>query len=151
MKQRREDVSGLIPERYKELTVRVYTRQPHLLSRIQLAFRLVLENINNNLIQSGYMLEPESIQEHPDTETLSKVVSELDDIPIADLVHNPFLESPQTLKKVKSATNSTQVSPSKRLIEINHGLSIPENSFQKSLKKIRRSSLSQDIIKKIRQ
>ncbi len=96
------------------------------------------------------MLEPESIQEHPDTETLSKVVSELDEIPIPDSVHNPFLASPQTLKKVKSTSSSQQGSPSKRLIEINHGLSIPDNSFQKSLKKVRKSSLSQDINKKSR-
>ena len=149
--QRREHVSGLIPEHYKEITVRVYTRRPHLMARIQLGFRKVLKRINEN-VESAYVLEPESIQEHPDTESLMQMASQQDDIPIPDTSHNPFLESPQ-VKKIRSAPGSAYGSPSKKLLEINHGLSIPattSTSFQRSLKKVRQASVEAKSAKKSR-
>jgi HD superfamily phosphohydrolase len=150
--QRKEHVSGLIPEHYKELTVRVYTRHKHLSPRVQLAFRKVLFAINDRL--SGYNLEPESIQEHPDTEQLFQAAVQSSEIPIPDIVNNPFLDSPQPKKPLpfsasSSPTKHSMMSPSKRL-EVNHGLSIPDSSFKNSLKKIRDESVGKKSAKRSR-
>jgi HD superfamily phosphohydrolase len=148
--QRKEHVSGLIPEHYKELCVRVYTRQKHLSPLVQLGFRKVLERINDKL--AGFNLEPESIQEHPDTEQLSQVALQSSEIPIPDIEKNPFLNTP---KKLISATSSpskySTSSPSKKLLEINHGLSIPDSSFKNSLNKIRDESVNKKASKRHRQ
>ncbi len=127
-------MSGFIPEHYKELTIRVYSKQPHLTARIQVGFRKLLKQLNAKMESSLYA---ESEEKYPDIPVLSKLAKETAQDPINDYLHNPFLSSPVLPSSAKSRRVSSlfpTISPVKRILEINDGLSIPSSLKNKKPK-----------------
>jgi hypothetical protein len=124
MPLRKEHVSGLIPENYKEITIRIYCRKSHLSARIQFGFRKLLEKINRNLDDEN-LLEAESSQDTNNAGSLKTLANKLESEPITDSSDNPFLKSPvngddtrtipSMFSPAKSPFKSPGKSPSKRL------------------------------------
>ncbi|KAJ3311505.1 SAM domain and HD [Boothiomyces sp. JEL0838] len=132
---KKEQVSGLIPEQYKEIIVRIFSRKASHVQEIQKGFRKVLANLNR-AIEGENMLYAESESNlPPGTPMLAPLICR-DQTPIADSANNPFL-APKTASNNSSRNNS----PQKRLLEISEGHTIKsavENSFTQSLKKVRK-------------
>ena len=141
-------ISGLIPERCKEVNIRVYTREDHLTYRVQHGFRELLKQINSRL-QDLPNLEAESMEQIPDTATLLDTASKAEQRPIADASRNPFLGSP-TLKSSPQRSTYANSSPIRRLLESSEGLSIPNSEIDKRMKKVRDEEFDRDNRKKTR-
>ncbi|KAI8899413.1 hypothetical protein BC833DRAFT_585820 [Globomyces pollinis-pini] len=121
---RKEQVSGLIPEHYKEVTVRVYSRQTNtrFASMIQIAFRTVLQNINAKIESENLQLQPDSYDQYSVEENDLSLSQESSggvqlNTPIADHGKNPFLDSPEIRRPTSVSRNGT---PSKRLLEVTY-------------------------------
>ncbi|KAJ3274536.1 SAM domain and HD [Terramyces sp. JEL0728] len=133
---KKEQVSGLIPEQYKEVIVRIFSRNAAHVQEIQKGFRKVLFDLNH-AIEGENMLYAESESKvAPGTPMLAPLICK-DQTPIADSANNPFL-----VPRSASNNSSRNNSPQKRLLEISEGHTIKapavENAFTQSLKKIRK-------------
>ena len=129
----KNQVSGLIPERCKEVNIRIYTRDQHLTYRVQHGFRQLLAKINLRL-QDLPLLEAESLELIPDSQTLINTAKIAEQGPISDSSQNPFLNSP-TMKT--SPAKSRNSSPMRRLLETNAGVSIPNSALNARMKQAR--------------
>ncbi|KAJ3323988.1 SAM domain and HD [Boothiomyces sp. JEL0866] len=133
---KKEQVSGLIPEQYKEVIVRIFSRKATNVQEIQKGFRKVLANLNR-IIEGENMLYAESEGKAvPGTPMIAPLICK-DQTPIADSANNPFLAP-----KPGSNNSSRNTSPQKRLLETSEVHTIKstpvENSFTQSLKKVRK-------------
>jgi hypothetical protein len=111
----------LIPDHYKEITLRIYCRRPELVAKVQCGFRELLRRINES-IDLENELEAESSQlknaYHQDVKETPKKFQLID-----DSENNPFLNSP------KRMTSGPYKSPVK--LEINETLLIRDEGSPK--------------------
>jgi hypothetical protein len=95
----------MIPEHYKEVTVRLYCRSDYYVPEVQNAFRVILNRINEKINQQDCLLKSDSFL-FPESQDLTP-------------------ESPDfKRRRVVSVSSISNPSPKKRL-EINDALSIP--------------------------
>ncbi|KAJ3370163.1 SAM domain and HD [Kappamyces sp. JEL0680] len=131
----KELVSGFIPQQFKEITVRVYSKQSHLTAKIQMGFRKLLASINAHLGSAPLLAESEDT--YPSIPSLSEAASKIGKKPIVDYVRNPFISSPNIPSSTASRRTSSlfpQLSPTKRLLEVNDALLIPALNNTKKTK-----------------
>ena len=140
-------VSGLIPEKCKEVNIRVYTREAHLTYRVQHGFRELLKAINLRLLDLP-QLEAESLEQIPDSATLVDTAKKAERVPIPDSSRNPFLGSPT--RKSSPLRSVYSGSPVRKLLESNEGLSIPSSEFSKRVKQLREEEKEPKNVKKTR-
>lgn len=135
-------MSGFIPEHYKEVIVRVYSKKPHLTAKIQVGFRLLLNSINQDIEDSQLIAESE--EKYPSMSSLQETASKLSKVPAVDYETNPFVSSPglvATSDRRKSSLFPI-ASPYKRLLEINDGLTISPQKPSANGKRLKTMSTS---------
>jgi hypothetical protein len=110
--------------------VRVYSKKPHLTAKIQVGFRRLLQQINEDI--ENATLQAESEETYPSVDLLEETVSKVAKVPALDYQRNPFVSSPHlNLPSERRRSSLFQQSPTKHLLEINNALTISPAKRQK--------------------